>query len=187
MNCNAAYVMLAQLVEKVSGMPLREFADKRIFKPLGMNNTLFSDNPEDVIPNRAAGYREVEPGVNVNHNPLLHTVGDGGLFTTVDDMLLWDNHFYQPKLGKNPEALMALMNKPNVNIPDTEYKKWYYANGQYFDGRYFFHNGGYMGTTSYIRRPIPIPLSWACVIACLPCRQIYLQCLSDHDRLKAMG
>ncbi len=151
---NHGYIILAKLVERVSGMTIREFTDTRIFEPLGMNNTFFSDSAEEVIPNRATGYRVTEEGKQRNHITLLHTVGDGGLFTTVDDMLLWDNHFYTPTLGKNPEKLMALMNTPNVNIPDSDEKKWYYANGQNTDGRYFFHNGGWVGTdTSYIRRP----------------------------------
>jgi CubicO group peptidase (beta-lactamase class C family) len=151
---NHAYIILAKLVEKVSGMTIRDFTDKRMFKPLGMNNTFFSNGAEEVISNRAFGYRTSEAGNQLNHLTALHTVGDGGLFTTVDDMLIWDNHFYTPKLGKDPEQLMALMNTPNVDIPDSEEGKWFYANGQNTDGRYFFHNGGWVGTdTSYIRRP----------------------------------
>lgn len=151
---NHGYIILAKLVERVSGMTIREFTDKRIFMPLGMNHTFFSVSAEEVIPNRASGYRSPEAGKQLNHLTALHTIGDGGLFTTIDDMLIWDNHFYTPKLGKNPEELMALMNQQNVNIPDSDEGKWYYANGQYTDGRYFFHNGGWVGTdTSYIRRP----------------------------------
>lgn len=151
---NAAYVILAQLIERVSGMTLREFADKRIFKPLGMNNSFFADDPEEIIINSASGYRKPKSGKLIKHDTVLYSVGDGGLFTTVNDMLIWDNHFYNPILGKNPEKLMTIMNTPNVNTPDSDEGKWYYANGQYTDGRYFFHNGGWMGTdASYIRRP----------------------------------
>lgn len=151
---NHGYIILAKLVERVSGMTIREFTQKRIFKPLGMKHTFFSDSAEEVIPNRASGYRSPEVGKQLNHLTALHTIGDGGLFSTIDDMLIWDNHFYAPKIGKDPKALIALMNKPNVNVPDSDEGKWYYANGQNTDGRYFFHNGGWVGTdTSYIRRP----------------------------------
>jgi len=151
---NHGYIILAKLVERVSGMTRREFTQKRIFKPLGMKHTFFSDSAEEVIPNRASGYRSPEVGKQLNHLTALHTIGDGGLFSTIDDMLIWDNHFYAPKIGKDPKALIALMNKPNVNVPDSDEGKWYYANGQNTDGRYFFHNGGWVGTdTSYIRRP----------------------------------
>lgn len=151
---NHGYIILAKLVERISGMTIREFTDKRIFKPLGMKSTFFADSAEDIVPNRATGYRATETGEYVNHFTVLHTAGDGGLFTTVNDMLLWDKHFYHPVLGKDPEKLMALMNTPNVNVPDSDEQKWFYANGQNTDGRYFFHNGGWVGTdTSYIRRP----------------------------------
>ncbi|RXF01679.1 serine hydrolase domain-containing protein [Pseudoalteromonas sp. PS5] len=151
---NHGYIILAKLIERVSGMTIREFTDKRIFKPLGMKHTFFSDSAEEVIPHRASGYRSPEAGKQLNHLTALHTIGDGGLFTTIDDMLIWDTHFQTPKLGKDPETLMALMNKPNINIPESDEGKWYYANGQNTDGRYYFHNGGWVGTdTSYIRRP----------------------------------
>lgn len=151
---NHGYIILAKLVERVSGLTIREFTQKRIFKPLGMKHTFFSDSAEEVIPNRASGYRSPEVGKQLNHLTALHTIGDGGLFSTIDDMLIWDNHFYAPKIGKDPKALIALMNKPNVNVPDSDEGKWYFANGQNTDGHYFFHNGGWVGTdTSYIRRP----------------------------------
>lgn len=134
---NHGYIILAQLVERVSGMTIREFTDKRIFKPLDMKHTFFSDSAEEVIPKRASGYRSPETGKQLNHLTALHTIGDGGLFTTIDDMLIWDNHFYNPKLGKDPDRLMALMNEPNVNIPESDEGKWYYANGQNTDGRFF--------------------------------------------------
>jgi len=64
---NHGYIILAKLVERVSGMTIREFTQKRIFKPLGMKHTFFSDSAEEVIPNRASGYRSPEVGKQLNH------------------------------------------------------------------------------------------------------------------------
>lgn len=151
---NFAYNLLTLLVEKVSGMSFRQFTQQRMFEPLGMHNTFFADYKREVILNRAYGYRTNDENNLEVFMTNIYVVGDGGLFTTLDDMLLWDNNFSKPKLGKDPEQLMALMNTPNGDFPDTDEKKWYYANGQYTDGRYFFHNGGWLGTsTSYVRRP----------------------------------
>ena len=151
---NFAYYLLSVLVEKASGMTLREFADQRIFKPLGMKATFFADDMREIVPNRAQGYRTFENGGLKRYETNIFVVGDGGLYTTLEDMLIWDNHFYTPILGKEPKKLMTLFNKPNGQFPDDEEQKWYYANGQYTDGRFFFHNGGWMGTdTSYVRRP----------------------------------
>ena len=90
-----------------------------------------------IVPNRAQGYRTFENGGLKRYETNIFVVGDGGLYTTLDDMLIWDNHFYQPRLGKDPEKLMALFNTPNGQYPDVDEQKWYYANGQYTDGRYF--------------------------------------------------
>ena len=151
---NFAYNLLTLLVEKVSGVSFRQFTQQRIFNPLGMHDTFFADNKREVILNRAYGYRTNKENNLEVFMTNLYVVGDGGLFTTLDDMLRWDRNFLKPKLGEDPESLMEFMNTPNGDFPDTEENKWYYANGQYTDGSYFFHNGGWLGTsTSYIRRP----------------------------------
>ena len=51
---NHGYIILAKLVEQISGLTIREFTNKRIFAPLGMNHTFFSDSAEEIIPNRAS-------------------------------------------------------------------------------------------------------------------------------------
>lgn len=156
---NFAYFLLSILVEKVSGQSLREFADNRIFKPLGMKNTFFADDGEELIPNRASGYRSTNPGKYLNHYTYLFAVGDGGVFTTIEDMAIWDKHFYFPRLGKNPSELMKLMNFPNSQHGYEGDSRYLYANGQYIDTTYehgnsYEHSGGWMGTaTVYIRRP----------------------------------
>lgn len=156
---NFAYNLLTLLVENVSGQTFRQFTTARMFKPLGMKSTFFADDKREVIPDRAYGYIAVKDDktgkatlkVNMTN---LYVTGDGGLFTTVDDMLLWENQFTNPVLGKHPAEFITLMNTPNGDFPDRDEQKWYYANGQYTDGRYFFHNGGWLGTsTSFIRRP----------------------------------
>ena len=54
--CNVNYLLLARIVEKVSGQPFREFANKRLFRPLGMNHTLVNDNATEIIKNRVTPY-----------------------------------------------------------------------------------------------------------------------------------
>ncbi len=83
----------------------------------------------------------------------LFWVGDGGIHTTVGDMLKWDNNFYHPKVGKIPEKLMQLFNQPNSNF---EARGGLYANGQMLsevNGRQSFaHGGGWLGTLTYYQR-----------------------------------
>ena len=84
---NLGYFLLSMLVEEVSGESLREYAARQIFEPLGMSNTFFSDDPVEIVKNRASGYRP-EAGGYVTDMTNLFWVGDGGLHTNVDLSLI---------------------------------------------------------------------------------------------------
>ncbi|MDP5053832.1 MAG: beta-lactamase family protein [Congregibacter sp.] len=150
---NLAYFLLAMLVEEVSGESLRAYADRRIFVPLGMHNTFFSDDPVEIVAHRADGYKKNEAGVFINDMTNLFWVGDGGLHTNLDDMLIWDRQFYEPRLGKDPRQLMAVMNTPNSPHSARGER---YANGQFVGAvngeSVFRHSGGWLGTATYYAR-----------------------------------
>ncbi|NMR26888.1 beta-lactamase family protein [Pseudoalteromonas sp. NEC-BIFX-2020_015] len=151
---NFAYFLLSELVAKVSGMSMREYTTKYIFEPLGMHDTFFADDMREIVPNRAEGYRTFKDIGLKRYETNIFVVGDGGLYTTLEDMLIWDNHFYTPKLGDAPNKLMAQFNTPNSQHSFENNGITFYANGQYIEPNYTLHNGGWMGTsTSYIRRP----------------------------------
>ena len=83
----------------VSGKSISDFADSAIFKPLSMTNTRFQDNPSELIENRAFSYSTSDSKNYTNAFQNVYTVGDGGIFTTVEDMSKWVMNFYQPKVG----------------------------------------------------------------------------------------
>ncbi len=96
---NAGYWLLAQIIERATGKTLREWADEEMFKPLGMKHTHFHDDPRMIVQNRASGYRSKEDGgFEINMTPL-EMVGDGGVFTSIDDLLEWDRNFDRKTLG----------------------------------------------------------------------------------------
>jgi CubicO group peptidase (beta-lactamase class C family) len=97
---NTGYFLLGQTVEKVSGQSLNQFAQERIFKPLGMTHTLYQDDHRQVIKNRATGYERVEKGYRLNMSNWDET-GDGSVYTSVEDLYLWDQAFYNNKLGRD--------------------------------------------------------------------------------------
>jgi CubicO group peptidase (beta-lactamase class C family) len=104
---NSNYHLLGIIVSRVSGKSLRAFAEENIFKPLGMKNTLFFDDRNEIVKNRAAGYM-VGPDKKVRvRASLFALVGGGGVLTTVEDLSLWDQNFYQPKVG-NKETIELL-------------------------------------------------------------------------------
>jgi hypothetical protein len=87
------------IVERASGKSLRKFADENIFNPLGMKNSHFHDDYRGLIKNRASGYFPAEKGKYKNFISTFDCVGSGGLFTSVEDLFLWDQNFYHYKVG----------------------------------------------------------------------------------------
>jgi hypothetical protein len=83
----------------VSGQSLRDFAQDRIFGPLGMRHTQFDESHSRIIPNRATGYSKADRGGFEIDMGNWEQNGDGGLQTTVEDLQLWDQNFYQPEVG----------------------------------------------------------------------------------------
>ncbi len=96
---NSGYFLLSQIVERVSGKRMREFAQERIFGPLGMTNTRILDDHTKVIPHRAASYAPGPEGSFAVQMSNWEQTGDGAVQTTVEDLAKWDQNFYDPKVG----------------------------------------------------------------------------------------
>ena len=98
--CNTGYTLLGVIVERVAGQSLRAFCAERIFRPLGMHNTHIHDDHTMLVRNRAYPYAPVEGG-GFMHGILfsLSTAGAGGVFTTVEDLALWDENFDRCAVG----------------------------------------------------------------------------------------
>ena len=89
---NSDYLLLGLIVERLSGMPFAEFAQQRIFTPLGMRGSVFHARL-DPEANRATGY--FARNGQFRRVPVTWLAGgDGGLYTTLDDLLRWDQTFY---------------------------------------------------------------------------------------------
>jgi CubicO group peptidase (beta-lactamase class C family) len=95
---NTGYALLGIVVKRAAKMSLRDFAQHNIFKPLGMTNTQFRDDHRMLITNRALGYDPFESRYRLNM-PELDIVGDGGAFSTVEDLARWDANFDSGKVG----------------------------------------------------------------------------------------
>lgn len=109
MYSNSNYNLLAEIVRRVSGKSLREFADENIFQPLGMVNTHYYEDLTVVVKNRATGYSPRKDGGFVPVPTNNGTVGAAGVLTTVEDLLLWDRNFYDNKLGKGGQDLINMV------------------------------------------------------------------------------
>ncbi|MGB2644993.1 MAG: serine hydrolase domain-containing protein [Candidatus Acidiferrum sp.] len=98
---NTNFFLMSVVIHRATGKPLSQFAEENIFKPLGMTHTRFYDDHTVVVPGRVAAYEPLpNGGFRIDWSTNFDKIGDGGLMSSVDDLLLWDRNFYDNKLGK---------------------------------------------------------------------------------------
>ncbi|QWP77627.1 beta-lactamase family protein [Lysobacter sp. K5869] len=128
---NTGYFLAAEVVKRVSGKPLAQFARERIFEPLGMRDTRFRDDHTLPVRGRASAYGRAEvpagqtPPTGIERYridlPNWDQVGDGSVLTTVGDLQRWDENFYRPVVGD--AAFLARLQQPGrlANGESIEY------------------------------------------------------------------
>src|SRR5690348_2128900 len=116
---NSGYFLLAEVVKRVTGTSLRDFAEERIFGPLGMTHTHFHDDPGHVMKGRAMSYEpDGHGGYRISYLQNFDKIGAGGLYTSVEDLRRWDENFYTHRVGG--DALQRLIHTRGVlNNGDT--------------------------------------------------------------------
>jgi CubicO group peptidase (beta-lactamase class C family) len=96
---NTGYNLAAIIVARVSGMSFAEFTRKNLFEPLGMTHTQWRDDYSRIVKNRATAYGRGRQGGWGLDMPFEDVHGNGGLLTTVGDLLKWNENFVQPRVG----------------------------------------------------------------------------------------
>jgi len=95
---NSGYDILALLVEKISKKTFPIFLQKRIFDPLQMSDTMiFDETKHSSINHRAIGYRKTKNTFRID-DYMLHTMGESGIFSTIEDLYKWDQCLYTEQL-----------------------------------------------------------------------------------------
>jgi D-alanyl-D-alanine carboxypeptidase len=149
---NTNFVLLASIVQKVSGKPYDTFLTERVFRPLGMTTTR-RNSPNDLIPNRAAGYSWSDSRLQNSAclDPTLWDNGDGGLLSTVLDMAKWD-------AALTGDQVLTAASKQQMWTPVrlNDGKTYPYGFGWAVDEiqghRRISHNGDRPGTSTNISR-----------------------------------
>jgi CubicO group peptidase (beta-lactamase class C family) len=95
---NTGYALLGLVVERASGQSLRDYAAAHIFKPLGMTRTEFRDDHTQLIPHRAIGYQPSGSSYRMSQ-PEFDVVGDGGVYSTIEDLAKWNANFESGRVG----------------------------------------------------------------------------------------
>jgi len=95
---NSGYNLLTEIVRRVSGMSLAAFSQQVFFKPLGMAHSQWRDDFRRIVPGRAQAYERDDQGYR-QEMPFEDAYGNGGLLTTVGDLLLWNRALDSGALG----------------------------------------------------------------------------------------
>ena len=147
---NSGYNLAAVLVSRLSGMPFAEFTRTRIFEPLGMKDTSWRDDHTRVVKRRAIAYAERQ-GTFVTDMPFENVHGNGGLLTTVGDLLKWNENFRTHQVGD--AAFVADMER---RATFTDGRPYEYALGLYVDTykgvREVDHSGATAGYRAHLSR-----------------------------------
>ena len=148
---NSSYVLLGLVVERASGQGFATFLKRRIFDPLGMTHTLVYEaghGPE--VSDRAYGYSFVEGRwVRTDQSATSATRGDGGIYSSVDDLARWDAALYDDRLLT--DASRALAFTPHVRVTGEPYTADY-GFGWRITGETLWHSGESIGFRNVIVR-----------------------------------
>jgi CubicO group peptidase (beta-lactamase class C family) len=144
---NSGYVLLAMIIEKASGKPYHVFLKQNIFGPLEMSSTTVYDESKPSIEGRARGYSRF--GDDDDYTLLTH--GEGGIYSTVEDLSKWDQTLYTEKLVKK-STLDEAFTPAKLNDGSTAGYGFGWGIGKYKDEPTTSHAGRFGGFNTYIKR-----------------------------------
>ncbi|WP_282296832.1 serine hydrolase domain-containing protein [Stenotrophomonas sp. PS02289] len=157
---NSNYILLATLVERLSGRSMQEFATERLFAPRGIKHIQFDADRFSIIPHRAFSY-ESDGTRPLGLKQLLgnaNTVGDGGAYASTNELIRWERHWHAE--WKAPGSLLRDMLQP---LPLSDGSIPAYRSGleigQHAGHEYVFHGGGLWGFRTLILRIPALELS----------------------------
>lgn len=96
---NTNFLLLGRIIEAIEGRPLQDVLRSRLFAPLGMSATELTPGIDAVIPGLATGYLDAPAGGFRRAAHAFPLSGEGGLVSSLHDLMLWSRHFDRPRLG----------------------------------------------------------------------------------------
>jgi CubicO group peptidase (beta-lactamase class C family) len=145
---NSGYALLALIVERASGRTFATFLRERIFQPLGMTNTVAYEEGISTVSNRAFGNTQ-EQGrwTKTDQSQTSAVLGDGGIYSSIDDLAKWDAALYDGRLLRPASLQAAFKPATPTDDPDVEY-----GFGWRITGETLWHSGETVGFRNVIVR-----------------------------------
>ena len=145
---NSGYALLALIVERASGKRYADFLRERIFQPVGMTNTVAYENGISTVAHRAFGNsNENGKWERTDQSTTSAVLGDGGIYSSIDDLQRWDAALYDDRLLSSTSRRLAFA--PHVPTDDPEVR---YGFGWRITGDTLWHSGETMGFRNVIVR-----------------------------------
>jgi len=145
---NSAYSLLALIVERASGKKFASFLHDRIFAPLGMKHTVAFEDGISIVANRAYGYTfRNNSWTRKDQSTTSAVLGDGGIYSSIDDMMKWDAALYDARLLSDESRRLAFA--PHVA---TDKENVSYGFGWRITGETLWHSGETSGFRNVIVR-----------------------------------
>jgi CubicO group peptidase (beta-lactamase class C family) len=145
---NSGYALLALIVGKASGQDFAQFLRARIFQPLGMTNTVAHEEGVSTIAHRAYGYSEVDgTWQRTDQSQTSAVLGDGGVYSSLDDLAKWDAALYDERLLKRSSLQVAFTPATKTDDPTIGY-----GFGWRITGESLWHSGETIGFRNVLVR-----------------------------------
>jgi CubicO group peptidase (beta-lactamase class C family) len=146
---NTNYFLLGLIVRRASGETLKDYAAKTLFGPAGMSHTSFRDTHFEVLRNAATGYR-ILIGGRWGHSPYVaDTYGDGGLFTTPEDLVRWYEYLFA---GQGTPPATDMLRRGRLTTGDSVPYAAGLELGVTRGNRFAAHGGNANGANAYAMR-----------------------------------
>ncbi|NOR46398.1 MAG: serine hydrolase [Candidatus Delongbacteria bacterium] len=144
---NSGYLLLAEIIKVVSGISFKEYAEKNIFKPLGMHNSFVDEDSSTVVKNRVVSYKRDKENKYSSFLCANNDIGAKGVVSTINDLFLWNQNISDPKVGGKKLIKMLVTKGLLENNEEIEYsfglRVYPYRNLSFIG-----HAGGYQGFRS---------------------------------------
>lgn len=145
---NSGYALLALIVQRASGTTFATFLRDRIFGPLGMTNTVAYEDRVSTVQHRAFGYTQhAERWSRTDQGRTSAVLGDGGIYSSIDDLAKWDAALYDSRLLRPSSLRAAFTPATHTDDPDTAY-----GYGWRITGETLWHSGESVGFRNVIVR-----------------------------------
>jgi len=145
---NSGYALLSLIVERVSGQRYARFLDDRIFQPLGMRDTVAYESGVSEVAHRAYGYSFGNGAwKRTDQSTTSAVLGDGGIYSSIDDLIRWDAALYDERLLSAQSLRQAFTPATPTDDPQVEY-----GFGWRITGETLWHSGETIGFRNVIVR-----------------------------------